>query len=61
MWCVGAREIPYIGQNTNVAIKSYHSNLKNIITSTKERFVGRRMDWLIYHLTSDVLIQPNSE
>ena len=55
MWCVGARRIPHTGQNTNAAIESYHSNLKNILNSTKERFVGRCMDWLIYHLTGDVL------
>ena len=55
MWCVGARRIPHAGQNTNAAIESYHSNLKSILNSTKERFVGRRMDWLVYHLTGDVI------
>ena len=55
MWCVGARRIPHVGQNTNAAIESYHSNLKSILHAAKERFVGRRMDWLIYHLTGDVL------
>jgi hypothetical protein len=55
MWCIGARRIPHAGQNTNASIESYHSNLKNILNSTKERFVGRRMDWLIYHLTGDVI------
>jgi hypothetical protein len=51
MWCKGARRIPYAGQNTNSAIESYHSLLKSILSSSKERFVGRRMDWLIFHLT----------
>ena len=55
MWCVGARRIPHAGQNTNAAIESYHCNLKSVLNSAKERFVGRRMDWLIYHLTEDVL------
>ena len=55
MWCVGARRIPHAGQNTNATIESYHSNLKSILNSTKERFIGRRMDWLIYHLIGDVL------
>ena len=55
MWCVGARRIPHAGQNTNAALESYHSNLKNILSSSKERLVGRRMDWLIYHLTGDVV------
>ncbi len=55
MWCVGARKIPHAGQNTNAAIESYHSNLKSILNSAKGRFVGRRMDWLIYHLIGEVL------
>ena len=55
MWCVGARKIPHASQNTNAAIESYHSNLKSILNSAKEMFVGRRMDWLIYHLTCEVL------
>ena len=55
MWCMGAKRIPHAGQNTNAAIESYHSNLKNILNSSKERFVGKRMDWLIYHLVGDVL------
>ena len=54
-WCVGARRIPHAGQNTNSAIESYHGNLKSILNSSKDRFVGRRMDWLIYHLMGDVL------
>ena len=55
MWCVGAKRIPHAGQNTNAAIETYHTNLKNVLNSTKERFVGRRMDWLVYHLVGDVL------
>ena len=55
MWCKGARRIPHAGQNTNSAIESYHSLLKSILSSSKERFVGRRMDWLIFHLTGDVI------
>ena len=55
MWCTGSRNIPHAGQNTNAAIESYHSNLKSILKSAKERFNGRRMDWLIYHLTGEVV------
>ncbi len=55
MWCVGARKIPHAGQNTNAAIESYYSNLKSILNSANERFVGHHMDWLIYHLTCEVL------
>ena len=46
---------PHAGQNTNVAIESYHSNLKSILNLANERFVGRRMNWLIYHLIGEVL------
>ena len=55
MWCVGARWIPHAWHNTNTAIESYHCNLKSVLNSSKERFVDRRIDWLIYHLTGDVL------
>jgi hypothetical protein len=55
MWCAAARRIPHAGQNTNAALESYHSNLKRILNSSKERLVGRRMDWLIYHLMGDVV------
>ena len=55
MWCVEARKIPHAGQNTNAAIESYHSNLKSILNLAKARFVGRRMDWQIYHFTGEVL------
>lgn len=55
MWVVGARRIPHVGQNTNAAIESYQSNLKSILNSTRKHFVGRRMDWLIYHLLKDVI------
>lgn len=44
IWCVGARHILYVSQNTNAAIESYHSNLKSILNSTNERFVGDQMD-----------------
>ena len=34
---------------------SYRSNLNNILNCTIERFVEKHMDWIIYHLTCDVL------
>lgn len=55
MWCTRYRSIPHAGQNTNAAIESYHGNLKSILHSAKEKFNGRRMDWLIYHLVGDVM------
>lgn len=52
MWCLGARKsIPHGSQNTNFAIELYHSNLKSIFNIVKKYFVGRHIDWLIYHLS----------
>lgn len=55
MWCVGVRRIPHVGLDINVAIEPYHSNLKNVLNVVKECFVGRHMDWLIYHLIGYVI------
>lgn len=46
---------PHVGQNTNATIESYYSNFKSIMNFAKKRFVGMQMDWLIYHMTSDVV------
>jgi hypothetical protein len=55
MWCISNCTIPHAWQNTNAAIESYHGNLKSILKSSRERFDGRRLDWLIYHLVGDVV------
>jgi hypothetical protein len=56
MWITGFRNIPHAGQDTNAAVKSYHSNMKSILSDVRRNLHGRRIDWLIYHLTGDVLI-----
>jgi (2Fe-2S) ferredoxin len=56
MWVIGFRNILHAGQDTNAAVESYHANMKAIITSSRQRLSGHRMDWLVYHLTGDVLI-----
>jgi hypothetical protein len=55
MWITGFRNIPHAGQDTNAAVESYHANMKSILLSSRERLSARKMDWLIYHLTGDVL------
>jgi hypothetical protein len=55
MWITGFRNIPHAGQDTNVVVESYHANMKSILLSSRQRVGGRRIDWLIYHLTGDVL------
>ena len=55
MWVVGHRNLPYAGQDTNAAIESYHSNLKATLHASKGRAHGRRLDWVIYELTEEIL------
>ena len=55
MWVVGHRNLPYAGQDTNAAIESYHSNLKATLRASKGRAHGRRLDWVIYELTGEIL------
>ena len=55
MWVVGNRNLPYAKQDTNAAIESYHSNLKATLRASKGRAHGRRLDWVIYELTEEIL------
>ena len=55
MWLMGYKGLPYARQDTNAAIKEYHSTLKATLKSGKCRMLGRRVDWLIHELTGEVL------
>ena len=55
MWVTGFYNILHARQDTNAAIESYHVNMKAMLACDRQRFHERRMDWLIYHLTGDVL------
>jgi hypothetical protein len=55
MWVTGFRNIPHAGQDTNAVVESYHANMKAMLATERRRMHGRRMDWLIYHLTGNVL------
>ncbi len=57
MWVVGFRNPPYVGQDTNATIESYHGTLKAQLKLGKSRLVGHRVDWCIHELIEDVLIQ----
>ncbi len=35
MWVMGNRNLPYVGQDTNATIESYHANLKVTLKATK--------------------------
>jgi hypothetical protein len=52
---IGFHNVPHVGQDTNAAVESYHANMKSILSEARQKLVGRRMDWLIYQLTRDVL------
>jgi hypothetical protein len=55
MWVTGFYNILHAMQDTNAAVESYHANMKSILLSSREHLGARRIDWLIYHLTRDVL------
>ena len=55
VWVVGHRNLPYAGEDTNVAIESYHSSIKATLCASKGRAHGRRLDWVIYKLKGEIL------
>jgi hypothetical protein len=57
MWCVGNHNIPHARQDTNAIMESFHSNMKQIFMSSKEKFIKHKSDWLTFHLVGDVLIR----
>jgi hypothetical protein len=40
----GELEFPYVGHDTNVAIESYHANLKATLRATKSQLSRRQVD-----------------
>lgn len=54
MWAIRYKNIPHIGQDTNAAIESYHGNFKFILTSFRQCFTCKRIDWFIFHLVGNV-------
>jgi hypothetical protein len=52
---VGFQNLPYVGQDTNAAIESYHGTLKAQLKSGKSRLIGCCVDWCIHELVGDVL------
>jgi hypothetical protein len=53
---VGNCNLPYVWQDINVVIEHYHANLKATLWSSKGRFHGRCVDWVINELVGDVLL-----
>jgi len=54
MRCVGNRNIPHARQDTNVTMESFHSNMKQILMLSRDWFIIRRLDWLIFHPIGNV-------
>jgi hypothetical protein len=48
MRVMGNQNLPYIGQNTNVTIKSYHAYLKTTLRAAKSQLSRKRVDWCIH-------------
>ena len=55
MWIIGNKNIPHSNQDTNADVESYHHNVKTILSTTRQKFTSRCIDWLIYYLVEDVL------
>jgi hypothetical protein len=62
---MGSRNIPYVGQDTNLAIESYHENLKATLKATKswlsERWVigASRSYWRMFSLITNAKVLEN--
>ncbi len=56
MWVMGNWNLPYVGQDTNATIKSYHANLKATLRMAKSQLFGRCADCCIHELLGDVLL-----
>jgi hypothetical protein len=52
---MGNHNLPYVSHDINVAIESYHANLKATLRMTKSRLCKRHVDWCIHKLIGDVL------
>lgn len=55
MWVMGHKNVPYVGQDINVATKSYHSRLEVICRNSRRKTYKYHVVWKIYELTKDVL------
>lgn len=57
MWITNNRHLLHAGQDTNVAIESYHSNMKAILMASRGCLARCCMDWLIHELTHDFIMK----
>ena len=55
MYLVGHRRNPHSNQDTQASIESYHAALKQWIKIDNHQLRGRRLDFLVWHLTNPVV------
>jgi hypothetical protein len=55
LWMVGLRRVPYSNQDTQTSIESYHEALKRWFSLETKGLQGRRIDWLVWRLTTMVV------
>lgn len=55
MWVTGYRTFNHGHQETNNILEGYHSALKARLNQEKAQLCSRRVDWLIYTLTTELL------
>ncbi len=54
LWMVGVQRVPHSNQDTKVNIESYHGALKYWFTFDTKGLRGRRIDWLVWQLTTTI-------
>jgi len=52
---VGLRQVPHSNQDTQASIESYHGALKHWFSLETKGLRGRRIDWLVWRLTTTVI------
>ncbi|KAJ7526189.1 hypothetical protein O6H91_17G086300 [Diphasiastrum complanatum] len=54
MWLQVANDIQHANHEVNAAIECYHANLKRKHLCSRNRLLGKRMDWLLWVLADDI-------
>lgn len=54
----GNRHVDHARQDTNAAIELYHGNMKAILGASREKLLGKRVDWLIHQASGRGYCKP---
>ncbi len=55
LWMVGLQRMPHSNRDTQASIGSYHGALKHWFSLETKGFWGRRIDWLMWKLTTTII------